>query len=188
MRLFSTLCLYTALVMGANAAAAQVVDPALLTGDMKKLVVASAPKDLPDVTYTTADGSDARLMDHTGKVLLVNFWATWCAPCRHEMPMLSALQTEFGGDDFQVVTISTGRDNPAKVARFFGDMGITNLPQNRDEGMRMARKMAVLGLPVVLLIDRQGREIARMTGPATWDSADSRALISALIADQTPSQ
>ncbi len=182
MRLFSTIVLYTALALGANAALAQSVDPALLAGDMKKLVVAEMPKDLPAGEFTREDGSTGSLMDHRGKVVLVNFWATWCAPCRHEMPMLSALQTEFGGEEFQVVTISTGRDNPAKIARFFGDMDISNLPQNRDEGMRTARKLAVLGLPVVLLLDRDGREIARMTGPATWDSAEARALIASLVA------
>ena len=183
MHRFYRIVLYTALALGANVSlAADAALEALRVGDMKKLNLHSTAKEVPEAVFFTEDGGEMTLAAYKGKVLLVNFWATWCAPCRAEMPMLSALQEEFGGEDFQVLTISTGRDNPAKIARFFDEIGVTNLPQHRDVGMKMARRMAVLGLPVVLLMDRDGQEIARLTGPAKWDAPEAKALIASLLA------
>jgi thiol-disulfide isomerase/thioredoxin len=182
MRLLQLLVLYTALTLGANTALADMstLEP-LRTGDMKKLIPAAAPAPVPDTAFTTNDGDSTSLAAFRGKYVLLNFWATWCAPCRKEMPMLSALQTEFGDDDFTVLTIATGRDDAAKINRFFESMSITNLPRHRDPNQSLARKMGVFGLPVVVLIDPLGNEIARLTGPADWSSPESRALIAALL-------
>ena len=156
---------------------------ALLDGTMKKLRFQAKPQTVSQAAFTAADGSAASLSDYRGKYVLLNFWATWCAPCREEMPMLSALQTEFGGENFEVVTIATGRNPPPAMATFFDEIGVNNLPLNRDPKQMLAREMGVLGLPVTLIIDPQGREIARMVGGAEWDSPSALTLIRTLVAD-----
>ena len=184
MRLLRLLTLYTALACGANAAGA--ADPAALEalrdGDMKKLVVHAEPQPVTSATFKLADGSgEATLADWQGKYVLLNFWATWCAPCRKEMPMLSALQSEFGGDRFEVLTLATGRNSPEGIARFFDETGIDNLPHYTDPKQAVARDMAVLGLPVTVLLNPQGQEIARLMGDADWNSDSARSIIAALL-------
>ncbi|AHD10886.1 disulfide interchange protein tlpA-like protein [Phaeobacter gallaeciensis] len=185
MRLFRQLSLYMALTLGANAALA--ADPVALAdmrqGDMKKLVLHSAPKPVSSAEFQLADGAGtATLGDYQGKIVLLNFWATWCAPCRKEMPQLSELQEEFGGDDFEVLTLATGRNSPAGIQKFFDDTGITNLPRHQDPRQAVAREMAVLGLPITVLLNREGEEIARLRGDAEWNSDSAKTIIRALIA------
>jgi thiol-disulfide isomerase/thioredoxin len=176
------ICLYTALLIGANAAAADITTiEALRSGSMKKLTFHTAAKAVPAVYFATADGDQKQLSDFQGKVVLLNFWATWCAPCRIEMPMLSELQTEFGGKNFEVVTIATGRNAPGALKRFFDKAGIENLPRHRDIKQQLARKMAILGLPITVILNRQGKEIARLRGDADWSSDSAKSIISALI-------
>lgn len=175
--------LYTALVIGANAAMADSVPLAdLREGDMRKLALHSDPVAVPDATFLTFEGADASLAQYEGKVIVLNFWATWCAPCRKEMPSLAALQTEFGGDDFEVVTIATGRNPEAAMARFFEEIEVDNLPLHRDPRQGFARAMGVLGLPISVVLDRDGQEIARLQGDADWHSDSARALVAAWIA------
>ncbi|MCQ0092019.1 TlpA disulfide reductase family protein [Roseovarius sp. M141] len=152
-----------------------------LDGDMKKLTFHSAPKAVSTSTFTTQDGGTATLADFEGKYVLLNFWATWCAPCRKEMPMLSELQTEFGGDDFEVLTLATGRNPVPAIEGFFDEIGVTNLPTHRDPGQKVARDMGVLGLPITVIIDPEGREVARMQGDAHWSSDSAKAMIAGLI-------
>ncbi len=132
-------------------------------------------------TFTTEDGGTATLADFEGKHVLLNFWATWCAPCRKEMPMLSELQTEFGGDDFEVLTLATGRNAVPAIESFFDEIGVTNLPAHRDPGQKVAREMGVLGLPITVILDPEGREVARMQGDAHWSSESAKAMIAGLI-------
>ena len=187
--------LYTAAVLGAIAAAGALtmrgpqtaeaaVDTAALSesleGDMRKLVFHPEPRPVGTSDFTTFEGDPLNLADWTDQWLLVNFWATWCAPCRKEMPMLSDLQAEFGGDAFEVVTIATTRNPPQAMQAFFEEIGVANLPLHRDPGSALAREMAVLGLPVTVLIDPEGREIARLQGDADWSSDSARDLIRAL--------
>ncbi|MFU1478747.1 TlpA family protein disulfide reductase [Roseovarius sp. C7] len=153
----------------------------LLDGSMKKLTFHSAAKPVPDAAFLTEEGGEATLADYQGKYLLVNFWATWCAPCRKEMPMLAALQSDYGGEDFEVLTIATGRNPPPAMKAFFAEIGVDNLPLHRDPKQVVSRAMGVAGLPVSVLIDPQGREIARMLGDAEWDSPSARAMLEALI-------
>lgn len=175
--------LYTGLALCANAAHAGVAEAeALREGTMKKLVF-SEPAPVPDAAFTDPDGGKHRLSDFVGKVALVNFWATWCAPCRKEMPTLSALQAEFGGAEFAVVTIATGRNEIAGIRRFFAEAGIDNLPLYLDPRQTLAREMGVLGLPVSVVLDAQGREIARLRGEADWSDDSARAVIRALIGE-----
>ena len=176
------ICLYTALLVGANAAAADITTiEALRSGSMKKLTFHTDAKAVPAVYFATADGDQKQLSDFQGKVVLLNFWATWCAPCRIEMPMLSKLQTVLGGKNFEVVTIATGRNAPGALKRFFDKAGIENLPRHRDIKQQLARKMAILGLPITVILNRQGKEIARLRGDADWSSDSAKSIISALI-------
>jgi len=186
MRLFRSLTLYMALLLGANAALAAdtATLEALRDGDMKKLVFHSEAKLVSDKDFTLDDGVRmGSLADYRGKYVLLNFWATWCAPCRKEMPMLSELQQEFGGDRFEVVTLATGRNSPARIKAFFEEIGVANLPRFQDRRQALARDMSVLGLPITVLIDPEGHEIARLQGDAEWNSESAKAIISALLAD-----
>lgn len=182
MKLFRFAVLYTALIFGANTVVAANPElEALRDGSLKKLVFLSEPKETSQVVFSDPDGGEHQLSDWRGKYVLVNFWATWCAPCRAEMPSLNALQAEFGGDDFEVVTIATGRNTLTGIKKFFAEQEITNLPILLDPKQQLAREMAVLGLPISVLLDPEGREIARLRGDAEWYSDSARAIISALL-------
>jgi len=187
MRLFRSLVLYTALALGANTAFADIASlEALRDGSLKKLNFHSVAKEVPSTTFVTIDGETRQISDYHGQYVLLNLWATWCAPCRKEMPQLSALQEEFGGANFQVVTIATGRNPPPALKKFFADIGVDNLPLHRDPKQQLARQMGVFGLPVVMLINPDGKEIGRLTGPAEWDSQSAKAIVAALVAQATP--
>lgn len=180
------LILYTGALVGANPVAAEparniAAVQALRDGSMKKLVF-SDPVELPDVSFTDAAGADHRLADWKGRWLVVNFWATWCAPCRAEMPSLEALETEFGGDRFAVLTIATGPNPPPAVDRFFAEVGVSRLPKLLDPKQQLAREIGVLALPVSVLIDPEGREVARLIGDADWSGDSARAIVAALLA------
>ena len=185
MRSLAFIAAYTALSMGANAALADAADLiALRAGDMKKLVVHDTPQAVSSAAFDLADeGGKGTLADYEGKGVLLNFWATWCAPCRKEMPQLNALQKELGGDDFEVVTLATGRNAPNGIKKFFTEEGIDALPRHQDPKKAVASQMAVFALPITVLIDREGREIARLTGDAEWDSDSAKAIIKAAIGD-----
>ena len=175
--------LYMALSLGAIPALADVEAAiAARDGDMKKLIFHTTPEAVSTASFDLADGAgEGSLVDYAGKHILVNFWATWCAPCRHEMPMLSELQTEFGGDAFEVVTIATGRNNPAAIVKFLTDIDATNLPRHQDPKQKLAAQMGIFGLPITVVIDPEGREIARLRGDADWSSDSAKAVIAALI-------
>lgn len=182
------LTLITALLCCANAAAltpagAGPVDwDAARAAGLPKLAEAATPTPVPDTPFLDAEGREVSLADWKGKALLVNFWATWCAPCRKEMPSLDALQAEDGGKGFEVLTIASGRNPPPAIAKFFAEENITHLPALRDERQALARQMGVLGLPVSVLIDAQGREVARLIGDADWSAPAARAVVSQLAA------
>jgi thiol-disulfide isomerase/thioredoxin len=179
MRKLKSVLLYTALGLLANAAVADIAD--LRVGDMRKLTVHSAPIAGSDVAFMSEDGEEMTLADLNGQYTLLNFWATWCAPCRKEMPDLAALQTQLGGEDFQVVTVATGRNPRPAMEAFFDEIGVDNLPLHTDARQSFSRSMGVLGLPVTLIIDPQGDEIARLQGDADWHSDSAAAIIQALI-------
>jgi len=178
--------MYTALILGANASFAAGPDiSGLREGDMKKLVIHTAPESVSNAAFDLADDAGkASLQDYEGKYVLVNFWATWCAPCRKEMPELNALQKEFGGDDFEVLTIATGRNSPAGIKKFFAEAGIDSLPRHQDPRQALAGQMGVFGLPITVIIDPEGREIARLRGDAKWDSASAKQIVQTLISSR----
>jgi len=144
-------------------------------------VASKAPVPAPEIAFKDGDGNPLSLAAWRGRVVLVNLWATWCAPCRREMPALDRLQAKLGGDDFEVVAISVDRKGIAASSKFLDDAGAENLALYVDESFQVARDFRVPGLPVTILIDRQGREVGRLTGPAEWDSEDALSLIAATI-------
>jgi len=179
--------LYTGLVMLANPGLADLAAAeALRDGDMKKLTFHSEAKDAGTSEFTTFDGDPLSLAEYRGKWVLLNFWATWCAPCRKEMPMLSELQDEFGGDTFEVVTIATGRNPPPAMESFFKDIGVDNLPLHRDPKSGLAREMGVLGLPITVILNPEGKEVARMQGDADWASDNARGVLRTILETETP--
>lgn len=174
--------LYTALVFGANAAFAAEADWDAARAAMPKLVLTDPAVPAGATEFTDPDGGTHSLEDYRGKVVLLNFWATWCAPCREEMPALDALQRELGGEDFAVVPIATGRNAVPRIGQFFDEVGVTDLPVLLDPRQQLAREMGVLGLPVSVLIDRDGNEIARLLGDEDWASDAAMTLIRELTA------
>lgn len=186
MRKIIVAAVYTALALLANGAWADATAlMALRTGDMEKLNFATDPVPVADTVFLDETGAEMRLTDLRGKVVLVNFWATWCAPCRVEMPTLAALQTLRGSDDFMVVTIATGRNAAPEMRKFFDDIGVTNLPLNTDPQQQLARDMGVLGLPASLILNRDGAEVGRLLGDADWSSDSALAIIDALLTDNS---
>jgi thiol-disulfide isomerase/thioredoxin len=154
---------------------------ALREGTMQKLMF-TEPVVVPDVAVTDLSGVAHHLSDYKGKVVVVNFWATWCAPCRAEMPSLDALNKELGGEDFIVVPVATGRNEPAGITRFFAETGVESLEVLLDPKMELAHQMGVMGLPVTVILNREGEEIARLIGDADWASESALSIIKALIA------
>lgn len=183
MGVFRSIVLYAALAFGANSVMAADIASleALREGLMKKLVFHSEPKPVSDKIFTDPNGAEHRLADYQGKYILLNFWATWCGPCRKEMPSLEHLQQTLGGETFQVVTIATGRNTLPGITRFFEKAGVTHLPVLLDPTQTLARDMGVLGLPVSVLLDADGNEIARLRGDAEWDTESALAIIGVLI-------
>ena len=178
MRGIGVAALYTALMVVANAGAADIA--ALREGDMRKLSFRAEPVAAGVTPFLTAEGGEKTLSDYAGRHVVLNFWATWCAPCRKEMPTLSALQEAMGGEAFEVVTIATGRNDPVAMAQFMEEIGADNLPLHRDPQQRLAREMGVLGLPITVILDPEGMEIARLQGDADWSSDSAKAIIAAL--------
>jgi thiol-disulfide isomerase/thioredoxin len=162
--------------------------PSYNRGTMTAFVMRKEPVALPDIAFKDGQGNPVTLADWRGRVVLINLWATWCAPCRREMPSLARLQDEIGGDDFEVLAISVDRKGAEASAKFLSETGAENLALYVDETFKVARDLKAPGLPVTILVDRQGREIGRVTGPAEWDSEDALALIGAVIEDRAAAQ
>ncbi|MGH6761404.1 MAG: thiol:disulfide interchange protein TlpA [Phyllobacterium sp.] len=166
----------------AKAEIARAVDKAA-TGAVAAMRGADAPQSVAALSFNGPDGQKMTLGDMKGRTLLVNLWATWCAPCREEMPALDKLEAEAGGDDFEVVAINIDTGGDEKPRAFLQETGIQSLAHYRDPTMgvfnELKRKGLALGLPVTMLVDGDGCQIAAMNGPADWASDDAKALIAA---------
>lgn len=141
-----------------------------------------APQELLSPPFVDEQGHNLTLKDFRGKVVLLNVWATWCIPCREEMPTLDALEARLGGDSFQVVELSIDEAGLPAIRKFFRDIGITHLKPYLGDSIRVMAGLAVFGLPTTILIDRDGKEIGRLVGPAEWDSPDAIAFFEKIIA------
>jgi thiol-disulfide isomerase/thioredoxin len=139
------------------------------------------PTPVPQLTFLDGAGNEVSLADFAGEVVVLNLWATWCAPCRREMPSLDRLQAAHGDDGLKVIALSLDRGDVDKVRDFFAELGIANLAIYRDPTGRAGRELGAPGLPTTVVIDRAGREVGRLLGPAEWDSEAALAFIKALL-------
>ena len=132
---------------------------------------------VPDVRFVDGQGHALTLADFKGKVVLLNVWATWCPPCRKEMPALDHLQATLGGSDFEVVALSVDRAGVEPVRRFYGETGVSQIKVYLDASGKALRTLDAVGLPTTLLLNPEGREVGRLVGPAVWDSPEMVAFL-----------
>jgi thiol-disulfide isomerase/thioredoxin len=163
---------------------AERIDP-LLTGQVAAMISNRQKIDVNGLTFSDDGGAEKTLKDYTGRVVLLNLWATWCAPCREEMPALDRLQAKLGGPDFEVVAINIDTRNPDRPKKFLNEVKIEHLAYYADPTMKVFNDLKsqarAVGLPTTMLVGRDGCEIATMKGPAVWDSDDAIKLIAATI-------
>ena len=169
--------------MAASFAAPALADlgPDLLKGSLAKMTLAKPPKPVPEFAFADAEDKPLKLADYKGKVVLVNFWATWCVPCVKEMPSLDRLQAEMGKDKFIVLPLSLDGPSKPKVAPFYEDKKLAHLGIYFDKGKKSMQALDVSVLPTSILVDSEGREIARLEGEADWDKPEAIALMKAAI-------
>jgi thiol-disulfide isomerase/thioredoxin len=144
--------------------------PASTAATLGTFVKQAEPKPAPELSFTSADAKTHSLADWRGKVVLLNVWATWCAPCKLEMPSLDRLQARLGSDAFTVLALSVDRTGIDKPAEFFKGNNISHLAVYNDAESTATSLLRIPGLPVSMILDAQGREVARLAGPADWDS------------------
>ena len=157
----------------------------LAQGEVAALTMATAPLRLPDLAFEDADGKPRKLSEWRGRTVLLNLWATWCVPCRKEMPALDSLQTRLGGPDFEVVAVNIDTRNPEKPKNFLKDANLIRLGYFTDQKAKVFQDLKAigraLGMPTSVLIDGAGCEIATIAGPAEWASDDAVKLIKAAM-------
>ena len=140
-----------------------------------------APRRLLSPPFVDAGGREMTLDSFRGRVVLLNLWATWCPPCREEMPTLDRLQAQLGGGDFHVLPLSIDRAGLDPVRRFYDEIGIRYLDMYLAEELRAMLAFGAVGLPTTILVNRDGQEIARLVGPAEWDSPEAVAQFQSVI-------
>ena len=151
---------------------------------MEQFTLIDPPLPVPETRFLDADGKEVTLADFNGRVLLVNFWATWCAPCVAELPSLDRLQAEMGVRDFTVLAVNEDRQGAAVAEPFLKKHGIEGLAVHVDRQMALARALGVRGMPATFLVDRSGKVVGSLTGEAVWDSPEAKALIRHYIAGE----
>ena len=158
---------------------------AVAVGEVAAMLPANPPQSLKALSFNGPDGKPMTLGDRAGKTVLVNLWATWCAPCRAEMPALDALQKDMGSDRFEVVAVNVDTGDAEKPKKFLSETGVATLAHYRDSTMGifedLKKRGLALGLPVTLLVDAEGCLLANMNGPAEWAGADAKKLITTAL-------
>jgi len=171
----------------AAVATAQKIAP-LAHGEVAALTMATTPLQLPNLAFDDANGQPRKLSDWRGKTVLVNLWATWCVPCRKEMPALDRLQEKLSGPNFEVVAINIDTRDPEKPRKFLQDAKLTRLGYFNDQKAKVFQDLKgigrALGMPTSVLVDSQGCEIGTIAGPAEWNSDDAVKLIEAAVKPQ----
>lgn len=185
---------YAMLAGKSNGAALGACEPARATaariapfakGEVAAVSVRKTPEALPVLNFKRPDGSAVTLADFKGRTVLLNLWATWCAPCKKEMPALDRLQAELGGKDFEVVAVNIDTRNADRAPQFLDDIGVKNLTRYTDNTVKifdeLKAKGKAFGMPTTILIDGNGCELGNLAGPAEWASDDAKAMIRAAL-------
>jgi thiol-disulfide isomerase/thioredoxin len=165
----------------APAATVKTSGNSLATGAMTTFVFKPQPEPLPDIRFLDGRGAEVSLASFHGKVVLLNLWATWCGPCREEMPALDKLQAALGSDKFQVVALALDKSGVDGAKKFLADIKTEKLEAYADPTAKEGTRLRVIGMPTSILIDAEGREIGRLIGPAHWDSPEAKRLIEAQL-------
>lgn len=154
-------------------------------GDVAAFQTRTEPTPIGDLTFNDGEGRPASIGDHAGRTVLLNLWATWCVPCREEMPALDALQKAMGGETFAVVPVSVDLGEDTKPKAFYAETGLEALPFYHDGKMgvfnALKKRSLAIGLPVSMLIDSQGCVLGILNGPADWSGGDAERLITTAI-------
>ena len=150
---------------------------------LAKFITHETPKTLPVLRVQLPDGTPTNLQAARGRLTLVNYWATWCAPCRKEMPQLDALAARYAARDVKVITLSVDRSGAGKGEKFLNDLGVAHVTRLYDASYKAARAVGLIGLPTTLLLNKDGREIGRLAGEADWDSAAVHKLLDYYLED-----
>lgn len=157
----------------------------LARGEVAALTMASKPLQVPDLTFRDQNGEERRLSEWRGRTVLLNLWATWCVPCRKEMPALDELQAKLGGPNFEVVAVNIDTRDPQKPKVWLEETGVTRLTYYADASAKVFQDLKAIGkafgMPTTLLIDPAGCEIASLAGPAEWASEDALKLVGAAL-------
>ncbi len=149
-------------------------------GSLAGFVRKAQPEVIADFTFKDVTGTERTLKDFRGKTVLLNLWATWCGPCRKEMPSLDRLQKQLGSDKFEVVALSLDRAGPEAARSFLDGIKVEQLGFYIDQTTKAGAALRAVGMPTTILIDKNGLEVGRLPGPAEWDSQEAKALISAV--------
>jgi thiol-disulfide isomerase/thioredoxin len=146
-------------------------------GDLVAFVRKNPPVEMAEISFEDETGAKKSLAAFKGKVILLNLWATWCVPCRHEMPSLDRLQKDMGSDQFEVVALSLDRAGRAAARKFFDEIKVQNLKLYIDQTMKAGNGLRAVGMPTTILIGKDGKELGRLPGPAEWDSDAAKKLV-----------
>lgn len=169
--------------MAAQETAARIAP--LARGEVAAVSVRKTPEALPMLNFKRPDGTPITLADFKGRTVLLNLWATWCAPCKKEMPALDRLQAQLGSKDFEVVAVNIDTRNAERAPQFLDDIGVKNLTRYTDNSVKifdeLKAKGKAFGMPTTILIDGNGCELGNLAGPAEWASEDATRLIRAAI-------
>ncbi len=161
----------------------------LASGEVAAFAVAEQALRVPDLAFRDADSAERHLSQWRGRTVLLNLWATWCVPCRREMPALNMLQRQLGGPKFEVVAVNIDTRDPNKPREWLRETGIDKLDYYADPSAKVFQALKTVGraagMPTTLLVDPQGCEIGTMAGPAEWASEDGLRLVSAALAPQS---
>ena len=151
------------------------------SGKLTAFVTRKTPEALPDIAFMNGAGELLKLSSFKGRTILLILWATWCAPCREEMPSLDRLQKAIGSDKFEVVALSLDRQGLEGSRKFLSDVKAANLKLYVDPTAKQGTVLKLIGMPTTILIDKEGRELGRLAGPAEWDSDDAKKLVEAAL-------
>jgi len=162
----------------------------LARGEVAAVSVLTRPRRIPDVRFDDEEGRDRSLADWRGQLVLLNLWATWCVPCRKEMPALDALEERLGGADFHVIAVNIDTRDPGKPRAFLRETGIRHLAYFSDRSAKIFQDLKLagwaFGMPTTLIVDPRGCTLGFLAGPAEWGSEDAVRLVEAALGDGRP--